>query len=73
MVILTLAMVGCYVDHVIGTNVTFLKVKKNEDSFRLFCTKVLSTIAVHLNLTPWFQSGLDIMKFVSNHPSKFDY
>jgi hypothetical protein len=73
MVILTLAMVACYVDHVLTTDITFLKVKKDEDRFRLFCTKVLCTIAVHLNLTPWFQSGLDIMKFVSNHPSKFDY
>ena len=27
---------------------------------------------MHLSILPWFESGLSIMKYVSNHPTKFD-
>ena len=26
-----------------------------------------------MSILPWFESGLSIMKYVSNHPNKFDY
>jgi len=43
-----------------------------ETEFRLFLSKFVITIAVHLNISPVIQQGLDIIRYVNNHPEKFD-
>ena len=40
--------------------------------FRLFISKFVVTIAVHLNIYPVLSQGFEIMRFVNNHPNLFD-
>ena len=39
----------------------------------LFVTKFLMTTVMHLNIFPNFQNSMNVMKYVNNHPSRFDY
>lgn len=41
--------------------------------FVLFITKFLATLVMHLNIFPAFTNSMNIMKYVNNHPSRFDY
>ena len=43
------------------------------DSFALFFTKFLATVAMHLTILPNFRNGMAIMKYVNNHESRFDF
>ena len=40
--------------------------------FEVFLSKFLVSVAIHLYVYPNFLVGLDIMKYVNNHSSKFD-
>lgn len=42
-------------------------------NFSLFIAKFLTTIAMHLMIYPLFLNGMNIMKYVNNHPSRFDF
>lgn len=42
-------------------------------NFSLFMAKFVTTIAMHLAIYPLFMNGMNIMKYVNNHPSRFDF
>ena len=44
----------------------------NSTIWRLYVSKFIINIVLHLSLTPYFVSSLDLMKFVTNHPKQFD-
>lgn len=41
--------------------------------FTLFVAKFLAATIMHLNIFPNFANSMNIMKYVNNHPSRFDY
>ena len=44
----------------------------DDQTFQLFLAKFLTTIALHLSIYSEYSSGMNIMKFVNNHPHSFD-
>ena len=53
----------------------FLHVSGSSGSrdFSLFLAKFLTTTATHLTTIPMFKNGMMIMKYVNNHPTRFDF
>lgn len=46
--------------------------KPHTTTFRLFAVKILVNLMLHLDLVRHFIQGLSLMKYVCNHPDKFD-
>ena len=42
-------------------------------SLTLFITKFIATTVMHINIYPDFSNSMLIMKYVNNHPSRFDH
>ena len=42
-------------------------------SFSIYLAKFFAFIAMHLNTFSQFSRSMNIMKYVANHPSRFDY
>ena len=40
--------------------------------FALFMVKFYATTVMHLHICPRFENSMNMMKYVSNHPGKFD-
>jgi len=59
-------------DTSISSNI-YDELNTKDKTFSLFFSKFLTTIAMHLFIFPKFTNALDIMKYVNNHPSRFDY
>ena len=47
-------------------------VPQQDSTFWLMGAKFGVTIAVHFNIHPFFVNSMNIMKYVNNHPHKFD-
>lgn len=47
-------------------------IPKDDQTFQLFLAKFMTTTALHINIYPEFASGMQIMKYVNNHPFNFD-
>jgi len=47
-------------------------VPQTQSIFELFLAKFATTIAMHLNIYHQYSNSMNIMKYVNNHPYKFD-
>ena len=41
-------------------------------TFTLFLSKFVASVAMHLNIYHLYSNSMAIMKYVNNHPYKFD-
>jgi hypothetical protein len=63
-------MVTCLIRSILADITNF--VPQEQSTFELFLVKFLTTIAMHLNIYPLYANSMGIMKYVNNHPKKFD-
>ena len=50
----------------------FISFVKGIDGFNLFLSKFVVTLAMHLDVSGIFQDSIRAIKFMTNHPDKFD-
>ena len=67
-----LYVLGIYIKD-IGLIEQMTKVNAGGRDFSFFFSKFLATVATHFALIPKFQNGMAIMKYVANHPTRFDH